>query len=422
MATEYLNRTVHREDPGLISLSALRTAITEHAAIRRIRRLQPAGGAGDKLFPPTYPAERTTDPPQHVFELRRVADREAWCVLIDSVQSQANRMEEALLAAAKGAAIPLPYILVDFSEADLYPLKQITSLDAPHRVYDAIIRDSLLDDVPFMESTAGRRLAAATPASATALLEISPTALVFGAWHSQGEGGGLGAKFPRVLVSEIMGIDTPVEEVVWDRRTNRTEPQTAGRRTGSRIDPLGVLRRVDVFKNPTGWSTDQKEAGKGAKKVRPSEINHGNITPTVVPLGVTCAYAEHRAVLTLAGLRRLRFEGDERDAAGRALLAALGLLAIAEQDARGYALRSRCDLVCDDVAGLELVHADGATEAIDLDLPGARALYGAAHAAAQQAGFEFRSLTLKPQPKLVEIVRRSRELALEGEGRDDQNE
>jgi len=29
---------------------------------------------------------------------------------------------------------------------------------------------------------------------------------------------------------------------------------------------------------------------------------------------------------------------------------------------------------------------------------------------------------LKPQPKLVEIVRRSRELALEGEGRDDQNE
>ena len=36
----------------MISISALKDAISEHAAIRRIRRLQPAGGAGDKLFPP----------------------------------------------------------------------------------------------------------------------------------------------------------------------------------------------------------------------------------------------------------------------------------------------------------------------------------------------------------------------------------
>ena len=193
----------------MLSIPELGAAIDEHAAIRRIRRMQPAGGVGDKLFPPTYPAERE-GPPRHVFERRRLDDREVWCVLIDSVQSQANRMEEALLAAAAEEAIPLPYVTVDFREAGLQPLEQITSLDAPHRVYDAIIRDSLLDDVPFMESEQGRRLAAATPASATALLEISPSALLFGAWHSQGEGGGLGAKFPRALVSEIMGVDTPV--------------------------------------------------------------------------------------------------------------------------------------------------------------------------------------------------------------------
>ena len=48
--------------------------------------------------------------------------------------------------------------------------------------------------------------------------------------------------------------------------------------------------------------------------MRPSEINHGNIAPSVEPLGVTCAYAEHRAVLTLAGLRRLpeRRAGEAR--------------------------------------------------------------------------------------------------------------
>ena len=404
----------------MISISALKDAISEHAAIRRVRRLQPAGGAGDKLFPPTYPGEQRGDPPRHVFERRRMDGKEVWCVLIDSVQSQANRLEEALLAAAsEDEGLPLPYVTVDFRDAGLHPLERITSLEAPHRVYDAILRDSLLDDEPFMQSEQGQRLAAAKPADATALLELSPTALLFGAWHSQGQGGGLGAKFSRALVSEIMGVETPVQEVVADRRTGGTEPRTAGRRTGSRIDPLGILRRVEVFKGPSNWSTDQSEAGKGAKKVRPSEINHSNIPPTVEPLGITCAYAEHRAVITLAGLRRLRFGGGPRDQAGRALLAALGLVALCEQDAYGYALRSRCDLVADGAAPMELVHADGITETVKLDRAQARELYVEAYRGAEEAGFTFQSLTLTPQPKLVEIVRRSRELALQGAGGDD---
>jgi len=426
----------------MISISALKDAISEHAAIRRIRRLQPAGGLGDKIFPPTYPGEQRGDPPRHVFERRRKDGMEVWCVLIDSVQSQANRLEEALLAAAsEDKGLPLPYVTVDFRDAGLHPLERITSLEAPHRVYDAILRDSLLDHQPFMQSEQGQRLAAAKPADATALLELSPNALLFGSWHSQGQGGGLGAKFPRALVSEIMGVDTPVQEVVADRRTSEiepghrgndvsvyvvtdrrnrgTEPRTAGRRTGSRIDPLGILRKVEVFEGPSNWSTDQNEAGKGAKKVRPSEINHGNIRPTVEPLGVTCAYAEHRAVITLAGLRRLRFGGGPRDQAGRALLAALGLVALCEQDAYGYALRSRCDLVADGATPMELVHADGITETVKLDRAEARELYVEAYRGAEEAGFTFQSLTLTPQPKLVEIVRRSRELALVGAGGDD---
>ena len=402
------------------SISILNDAISSHAAIRRIRRLQPAGGVGDKIFPPTYPGEQRGDPPRHVFERRRNDDKDVWCVLIDSVQSQANRLEEALLSAATdGDALPLPYVTVDFSDAGLHPLERITSLDAPHRVYDAILRDSFLDGVPFMQSEQGRRLAAAKPADATALLELSPTALIFGAWHSQGEGGGLGAKFPRALVSEIIGVDAPVE-VEMDPRARTSEPRNAGRRTGSRIDPLGVLRKVEVFKGPAGWSTEQDGAGKGAKKVRPSEINHSNIAPSIQPLGVTCAYAEHRAVITLAGLRRLRFGGGARDTAGRALLAALGLVALCEQDAYGYALRSRCDLVCDGAAPLEIVHADGTTETIELDRAEARELYLEAYRNAEKADFDFRSLTLTPQPKLVEIVRRSRELALKGAGRDEE--
>ena len=407
-----------------INLNTLGTAVDRDAAFRRLRRLQPVGGPGDKIFPPTYPPVRHGAPPRHVFERRRIDGEELWCVLIDSVQSQANRLEEALLAAAEkddgGGPVPLPYVTVDFRGKGLEPMERITSLDAPHRVYDAILRDSLLNGAPFMQSEEGQCLAAAKPADATALLELSPTALLFGAWHSQGAGGGLGAKFPRALVSEIMGIDTPVEEGPAPPGARNGEAQTAGRRTGSRIDPLGILGKVEVYRGASvsEWNTDKGTAGVGAKLVRPSKINHSNIVPTVEPLGVTCDHAEHRATITLAGLRRLRFGGGERDAAGRTLIAALGLLALVEQDARGYALRSRCDLVCDGVAPLELVRADGSTEEFELDRQAAQALYRDAYAQAEAEGFGFRSLTLMPQDKLVEIVRRSRQLALEGKGGD----
>jgi len=343
-------------------------------------------------------------------------------------------LEKALLAAADEAdsdePVPLPYVTVDFRDAGLEPLGRITSLDAPHRVYDAILRDSLLEGTPFMESPEGQTLAAAKAADAKALLELSPNALLFGAWHSQGEGGGLGAKFSRAIVSEIMAIDTPVEEVV-NRNTGEVSRRTAGRRTGSRIDPLGILRNVQIFRSASDerdWTPWPDQAAntksgpalfsrkKGDKAGKPSVINHGNIRPEVRPLGVTCDYAEHRATITLAGLRRLRFGGSERDTAGRSLIAALGLLALVEQDARGYALRSRCDLVCEGDAPLELVHPDGSTTTLELDRATARMLYLEAHEAAKQAGFQFRSLILKPQKKLVEIVRRSRDLALEGEG------
>ena len=82
-------------------------------------------------------------------------------MLVDSVQSQANRLEEALLAAVREKTISLPYVTVDFRQAQLAGLTEITSLDAPHRVYDAILRDSLLDGQPFMKSPLGLRLAEA---------------------------------------------------------------------------------------------------------------------------------------------------------------------------------------------------------------------------------------------------------------------
>jgi CRISPR-associated protein Csb1 len=422
-------------------------AVGHDAAIRRVRRLQPTGGRGDKLFPPTYPVD---DKPQHAFEHRYVGDGGAanvrkMCVLIDSVQSQANRLEEALSTARDAGDVGFPAITVDFSKTEVADIGQLSTLQVPHRIFDAIVRDSELQGERFLrESKEGKALLFAKPQNARAIFEMSPTALVFGAWNSTGEGGGLGAKFPRTVVSEIVGIDVVTEPVPSkDGRESRSaEERASGVRTGSRIDPLGIRASVKVWKSKTDWTfdapkggTDQEakvgkqkgaketnEAKGSAKEVKPSEINHSNIAPTVQQLGVTVDHVLHTFVLSCSALRRLGFTGGkskEGDDAARATLAALGLLSAVAQDRTGYYLRSRCDLVPEagQTSDFEIVRADGTSEPFALDYEEACALVKAAHERASSHGVRWldEDIVLTPQAKLVELVKRSREKALEGE-------
>lgn len=415
-----------------MTLDRLRAAVAGAAAIRRVQRLQPVGGPGDKIFPPTYPGERKTDPPRHVFESRRIGGSNVLCVLIDSVQSQANRLEEALRD-ARGDGLSFPVIAVDFAGTDIHDIGRITTLDAPHRVFDAIIRDAELAGTRFKDTDAGRRLVGAKAQNARAVYELSPTALLFGAWNSTGEGGGLGAKFPRAIVSEIIGVGvaTDTTERSFVRAADgllveqKTSERPSGQRTGSRVDPLGIRSGVSVYKLPNGdWSLDPPADKKGKaapKEVRPSEINHSNIAPSVAPLGVSVDHAQHSVVLSFAALRRLRFAGNAgasspADIAARTALAALGLAAVTAQDRAGYFLRSRCDLVPDGTTPFELVLADGRTEPVEIDFDGARRLVDEAARAATAAGLPWNAedLVLTPQTKLVELVGRSRKLALEG--------
>lgn len=404
-------------------LDRLTEAVREDAAIRRIRKLQPTGGKGDKIFPPTYPGNGKNDPPRHVFERRRVNGDNVLCVLVDSVQSQANRLEEGLRTAREDRVAAFPAITVNFADTELSDIGKISTLDAPHRVFDAIIRDAEIDGTPFRDSEHGRKLIAAKSSNASAVYELSPTALVFGAWNSTGDGGGLGAKFPRAVVSEIVGINVATEP------TEKDIPEPSGQRPGSRIDPLGIRSGVHVWKSPDGsWSmepprgakNDSRKTKKGEpKEVRPSEVNHSNIAPSLQRLGVTVDHLLHSFVLSFAALRRLKFgESAERNTAAQTTLAVLGLLSCLAQDRAGYFLRSRCDLVPEEgeTESFEILRANGSREPFSLSLDEACALLKEAAARATKHGQGWRSddLVLEPQRKLVELVLQSREQALQG--------
>lgn len=405
-----------------LTANALRNVVENDAAIRRVQRLQPAGGKGDKIFPPTYPPESSRGSPRYVFETRRVEGRDVRCVLLDSVQSQANRLEEALLRAHRAGVIELPHIAVDFKgqkerlsytgtgkdakftlgsgiEYDLSDLGVITSLDAPHRVFDAIIRDSNLDGRKFTDTAEYRELLLAKPTNALPIFKLTPSALVFGVWNSTGEGGGVGAKFARCLVSEIVGFGA-----------------SEGLKTSSRIDPLGIRASVKVVGGRMDWALASGESTQDVK--RPSEINHSNIRPEVVSGGVTIDYALHTTVISCPGLRRLRFPGVKDEASARTVLAALALTAITQQDSIGYSLRSRCDLVPEQAAPFEIVKSNGTTEQFEFSPTEAIEVLKQSITKVKAEGLPWNDtpLLLVPQKRLVELVAASRAQALEGEG------
>jgi CRISPR-associated protein Csb1 len=434
-----------------LTLDRLQVAVSEAAAIRYRAGLQPAGGRGDKVFPPTYVGG------QYALE-QRVDERGEvkTVVLLDSVQSQANRMEQALLSAHRAGRVVLPMISVQFSKVpDLSELGDITVFDAPHRLADAILRDSMLDDKLFPATSEGQVLRRSTPRNATELFKLCPTALLFGVWESTGAVGGLGVKFPRAIVSEIIGVGVLV-----------------GRRTASRIDPLQIGRlpiyeAANAEREGIRWTADETMAASDdrgdPKRFRldpktgkdnpratglPSEVNHGNVTPDVarhrgqelrlgrdlegaqrvvrvrdeLPGGVTFERAKHTAVLSLAALRKLHFPLDESaDASpeGRLVLAALGLFALTELSRDGYDLRSRCALVIDGKSSLEIVTRDGSTQAFLLDQVDSETLLDGALQRAEAMGLVWRKspVELRPSPALVGLVARSRQIgAVEADG------
>ena len=402
----------------ILDLEHLETAIAGNAAaIRRRIRLMPAEGPGGKIFPPTHAGGI------YAWEQRRLPDDKIVnTVLLDSVQSQANRMEQALLRAYQAKQLKLPIIQVDFSE-NFPDVGAITTLDAPHRIADAIFRESKFGETRFRDSEIGQAFISSTTRNATGLFRYCPHALIFGVWDSGNLEGKGGNRFQRAVVSEIVGFNAE-----------------AGVRTRSRIDPL-VLSNPDLYETPDGgWTTSPDRAAKderdGPKKYgkKLSELNLGNVTPDLVryggdrPIrtkndyirpddvlvgGVTIDYAVQTWVLSLPALRRLSFpvngnDKTELNNAARTVLAALALASFCHMEEQGYDLRSRCLLIPpeNEASSFELIGNDGKIESSELGVAEANELYAQAVEKARSLGlpWEEEVINLVPEDRLIEAA------------------
>jgi CRISPR-associated protein Csb1 len=445
-----------------LTFDDIQSAVSGTAAAFRCRiRLQPDAGDGGKVFPPTYAGG------VYAVEDRRINGQVVRCVLLDSVQSQANRMEEALQDTflpnwrelktdSDDTQCALPMIAVHVENHGW-----ITSLTAPHRIHDAILRDSNLNGTRFRDSERGKAVVAARIHEATAFYQYCPTVLLFGTWDSTAGEGLNSAKIPRAVVSEIIGVNV-----------------AAGVRTGSRLDPLGIARdSATIYRRANrldDWTLEEVNAAKdtkgqairfgtGPRAGRPAAINHGNIPPdlarfgdrrevrnqhldvlpdilhhehdrvvmiegfAVKPGGVTMEYALHTWTLSLTQLRRLRFPVEKStdktqdcNAAARTVLAALALYALALQNERGYWLRSRCELIPEGETKLELLGSTSTDFSLGSAQDVRKNLFEPALEEAEKLGlpWEKKVVRLTPTEELKKLVALSDAPRLEEEDAD----
>jgi len=362
--------------------------------------LRPAGGAHSAVAPAKYTAKdsRGNDTGSYAYEQRFLDGALRHAVLVDSKQSQLNRVEQTLQAAVDVGASPwdrLPHVRVTYWDANY------TDLMLPHRLFDGHLRAGTVDNRPATQHPAYRAARDATPLNARPLLETSPATLVFGGWDAtrrtrQG-------RWRSTLVGEILGF------LAGDDRGNHALPAMRG---GARVDPVGMSVRLDGRAlqamadaqrdeiSPSNYESISKAAKKATaeKPVSASMLGLGGIPPSLDQLaGLACDRILRTHVLSFATLRQMRFgAGPAGDAACRALLAALALAGLARSDAE-LCLRANCDLVEDGPTSVQLDQRAGSMLSLDpLSIGEADELLVAALARAEEeAGIDWHGLVFE---------------------------
>ena len=288
-------------------------------ALHLKQRLMPVEGEGAVIFPPTYA--------NIGYNIDTLSDGTR-VAMIDSVGSQANRMEPIFKDPSYAALVP--QIDVGYGEE-----KKISILEAGHRLGDAVIRSTT--DLQKDAQDAFREFL--DTGNATKIAKLAPTSLVFGVWDSRDTK----AKLPRIVQSVIRAWD--ISELKRSAQYNPALDYAA----------LKVFSEKD--KQEAEEKTENPLAQRGFVQV-PAIGTHGGV---IAKGGI-----ERQVTINLVALRR--FKGKDADGTEKLRRFVLGLSLVAATAPLDPFLRQGCLLVSDpdETAKWSLIERSGKRTEVDL--------------------------------------------------------
>ncbi len=176
-------------------------------ALTVVEELEPVQGAGSVFFPPTFaPPEGSKVSPGYVID----ETSDGKIAMVDTVGSQANRMEPIFKEPRYSGLVPKATVKVGEREIDV--------LDAGHRAADAVVRFSGKWGELREAFLSIRERRDAAP-----LAKLSPTSLVFGVWDSRDTQ----VKLPRIVGSTIRayGVDKLNRSAQFFAATEKAETE-----------------------------------------------------------------------------------------------------------------------------------------------------------------------------------------------------
>lgn len=289
-------------------------------AVHFKQHLVPVEGPGSVFFPPTFADVG--------YNIDKLSDGTS-VALVDSVGSQANRMEPLFLEEPLRHLVP--QIEVAYGDPKKDTAGTISLLEAGHRLGDALVRCTELYGPAREAFQSLLRRGDATP-----LAKLAPTSLVFGVWDSRDTM----AKVPRIVQSVIRAWD--VSELTRSAQYN----------------PALNYAELEIF------SEEEKQKAEGKTGTPLAERGYVHVPASRSHGGIVAKGPIRRDVtINLVALRRL--EGSQPDALRQYILGLSLVAATAPQDPF---LRQGCILVPDENerGRWELVGRDGARTEVDL--------------------------------------------------------
>ena len=280
------------------------------------QRLKSVEGEDAVIFPPTYAGIG--------YNIDTLADGTR-VALVDSVGSQANRMEPIFGHAPYDELVPQIAISVGNG-------RRISIFEVGHRVADALVRSSRGISERVTEAFAALARGDHEP-----MARLAPTSLVFGVWDSRGEG----MKVPRLVNSTIRAFD--VSEL---------------KRSATYIPPL----MPEEYSEAAGFKKEDMEKAEGDPKSPMAKAGFVHVPSVGDPGGIIAHGGIFRTTtINLVALRRI--EGDNGEYLRRYIL---GLALVAATWPQDGFLRQGCQLVAAEEASWQEVRRDGSHENIGL--------------------------------------------------------